>query len=152
LLTAHNPEMLFVTLLFCVLNRRTGVVSIANAGHPWPLRLDTAGVVTTLTGRTGIPVGIKETATWSTTTVTLKPGERLFLYTDGLTETTNAAGNLFGPERIIQRLQALAQEEAGVLMRQLIAEIDAFRGDKPVLDDMTCLILNWRGSGADDQI
>ena len=152
LLTAHNPEMLFVTLLFCVLNRRTGVVSMANAGHPWPLRLDADGVVTTLSGRTGIPVGIKETATWSSTTVTLNPGERLFLYSDGLTETTNAAGDLFGAERIIQRLQALAQEETGVLMRQLIAEIDEFRGDKPVLDDMTCLIMNWRGAGADTQI
>jgi len=152
LLTAHNPEMLFVTLLFCVLNRRTGVLSIANAGHPWPLRIDAAGAVTTLSGRTGIPLGIKETASWNSTTVTLKPGERLFLYTDGLTETTNATGDLFGAERIIQRLQDLAQEEAGVLMRQLIAEIDAFRGDKPVLDDMTCLILNWRGAGADRQI
>jgi serine phosphatase RsbU (regulator of sigma subunit) len=97
-------------------------------------------------------LGIKETASWNSTTVTLKPGERLFLYTDGLTETTNATGDLFGAERIIQRLQDLAQEEAGVLMRQLIAEIDEFRGDKPVLDDMTCLVLNWRGAGADRQI
>lgn len=152
LLTAHNPEMLFVTLLFGVLNRRTGVVSFANAGHPWPLKLDAAGGVTTLTGRTGIPVGIKETTTWSCSTVTLQPGERLFLYTDGLTETTNAAGELFGAERIVQRLQALARENIGELIGKLIAEIDEFRGDKPVLDDMTCLVLNWRGSGADDQI
>ena len=39
LLTSHNPEMLFVTLLYCVLDRRTGVVAYANAGHPWPLRV-----------------------------------------------------------------------------------------------------------------
>ena len=51
-----------------------------------------------------------------------------------------------------QSTVGLAQEEIGELMRQLIAEIDEFRGDKPVLDDMTCLILNWRGSGTDDQI
>ena len=147
LLTAHNPEMLFVTLLYAVLNRRTGDVSYANAGHPWPLRLEQNGAVTALTGRTGIPVGIKETAIWTTATVTLQPGERLFLYTDGLTETSNAAGELFGAQRIIQRLQVLAPGGMTEMISQLIASIDEFRGGSAVLDDLTCLFLHWRGYG-----
>ncbi len=49
-LTANNPEMLFVTLLYCVLDRRTGLVTYASAGHPWPLKLTNRGEVIPLTG------------------------------------------------------------------------------------------------------
>jgi len=147
LLTAHNPEMLFVTMLYGVLNRRTGVISYANAGHPWPLRLNASGEVTTLSGKTGIPVGIKESAVWTSSMVTLQPGEGLFLYTDGLTETSNAAGEWFGAERMTKRLQGLATAGMGGLIPQLIASLDEFRGKAAVLDDITCLFLHWRGCG-----
>ena len=145
LLTVHNPEMLFVTLIYCVLDRRTGVVSYINVGHPWPLRVDGSGAVTALSGKIGIPVGITNTATWSAASVTLNPGERLFLYTDGLSEATNAAGDLYGEERLRSGLQARAGSESGELIRQIIAEMDEFRGDAPEADDVTCLMLDWRG-------
>ena len=145
LLTSRNPEMLFVTMLYCVLNRRTGVLSYANAGHPWPLKLRAGGAVTPLSGKVGIPVGIRDNASWNTSSVTLQTGERLFLYTDGLSETTNEAGYLYGADRMGKRLQALASGTSDEVMRQLIADIDQFRGASPVVDDMTCLILDWRG-------
>ena len=145
LLTSRNPEMLFVTMLYCVLNRRTGVLSYANAGHPWPLKLGAGGAVTPLSGKVGIPVGIRDNASWNTSSVTLQTGERLFLYTDGLSETTNEAGYLYGADRMGKRLQALASGTSDEVMRQLIADIDQFRGASPVVDDMTCLILDWRG-------
>ena len=145
LLTSHNPEMLFVTFLYCVLDRRTGVLSFANAGHPSPLKLAGDGAVVPLSGKGGIPVGIRETAAWSTERVTLEPGERILLYTDGLTETTNQAGHLYGLERMRQRLQVLATATSSELMGKLISGIDEFRGAPPVMDDMTCLLLDWRG-------
>ena len=144
LLTSHNPEMLFVTLLYGVLDRRTGVVAYANAGHPWPLKLAADGTVAPLSGEVGIPLGIKADATWSTAKIALSPGDRLLLYTDGLSETTNAAGEQYGEARIRGRLHALTLETSDELMRQLIAGIDDFRGPVAVVDDMTCLILDWR--------
>jgi sigma-B regulation protein RsbU (phosphoserine phosphatase) len=149
LLTAHNPEMLFVTLVYGVLNRRTGVVSYANAGHPWPLRINASGAVSTLSGTTGIPLGIKEAAAWSTATMTLQRGDRLFLYTDGLTETGNAANEQFGEGRMIRQLQVLTSEEAEPLIHKLVATLDDFKGGASELDDITCLVLTWRGYGAE---
>ena len=143
LLAANNPEVLYVTLLYCVLDRRTGVVSYANAGHPWPLKLDAAGVAEPLSGKTGIPVGIRNTAKWTTGSVALKSGERLVLFTDGLTEATNVSGALFGEDRLRDRLQALAQWTSGELIDRLIGDIDEFVGVEPQSDDMTCLILDW---------
>ena len=144
LLTSHNPEMLFVTLLYCVLDRRTGVVAYANAGHPWPLKLADDGSVAPLSGEVGIPLGIRDTAIWSTARISLSPGDRLLLYTDGLSETTNPAGDQYGAARMCERLQALTLETSDELMRQLIAGIDDFRGPAAVVDDMTCLILDWQ--------
>jgi sigma-B regulation protein RsbU (phosphoserine phosphatase) len=146
-MAAHNPEMLFVTMLYCVLDRRTGVVSYANAGHPWPLMVNSEGVVSPLTGTISIPVGITNKANWSTMTVALKPGERLFLFTDGLTEAVGASGEHYGEERLSQNLQALAHEAPGELMRKLIVAIDEFTGSEQASDDMTCLMLDWHGRG-----
>jgi len=144
LLTSHNPEMLFVTLLFCVLDRRTGVVAYANAGHPWPLKLAADGAVTTLSGHVGIPLGIRDGEIWTTQRIALSPGDRLLLYTDGLSETANPIGDQYGEARMRERLRALTLETSDELMRQLIDGIDDFRGSAAVQDDMTCLILDWR--------
>ena len=152
LLTSHNPEMLFVTFLYCVLDRRTGVVAYANAGHPWPLRLADDGSVAPLSGEVGIPLGIRDLAIWSTARIALSPGDRLLLYTDGLSETTSPAGDQYGEARMCERLQALTLETSDELMRQLIAGIDEFRGAAAVVDDMTCLILDWRGADGDSGI
>jgi sigma-B regulation protein RsbU (phosphoserine phosphatase) len=143
-LTAHNPEMLFVTLIYCVLDRRTGIVSYINAGHPRPLKIGHDGDVTPLSGDSGIPIGITESTGWTTASLRLESGDRLFLFTDGLTEAANESGALFGHDRLRKHLQRLAQEKSNQLMRQLIAEIDEFRGPAPEPDDMTCLMLNWR--------
>ena len=148
-LTAHHPEILFVTLLYCVLDRRTGVVSFANGGHPWPLKLDREGKVVSLAGEVNIPVGITDSANWSTMSVQLNPGDRLFLFTDGLSEAMGAAGEPFGELRLSQELQALAHEKSDELIRKLVAVIDEFTGDEPASDDITCLMLDWDGYGAD---
>ena len=146
LLTSRNPEMLFVTMLYCVLDRRTGAVAYANAGHPWPLKLAADGAVAPLSGEVGIPVGIRDDAIWSTASIALSPGDRLLLYTDGLSETTSPAGEQYGDARMRERLHALTLEPSDELMRQMIAGIDEFRGATAVVDDMTCLILDWRGA------
>ena len=70
--------------------------------------VNSEGVVSPLTGTISIPVGITNKANWSTMTVALKPGERLFLFTDGLTEAVGASGEHYGEERLSQNLQALA--------------------------------------------
>jgi sigma-B regulation protein RsbU (phosphoserine phosphatase) len=134
-----------VTLLYGVLDRRTGVVAYANAGHPWPLKLAADGTVAPLSGEVGIPLGIRDPAIWSTARIALSSGDRLLLYTDGLSETANPAGDQYGEARMRERLHDLTLETSDELMRQLIAGIDDFRGAAAVVDDMTCLILDWRG-------
>ena len=145
LMAANNPEMLYVTLLYCVLDRRTGKMTFASAGHPWPLLIDINGAVEPLSCRNGIPIGIKEDAEWANETITLRPGERLFLFTDGLTEANNESNEFFGEIRLRQSLEALAKAPPDVLIPQLIAQIDDFASPEMQADDMTCLLLDWRG-------
>ena len=149
LMAAHNPEMLYVTLLYCVLDRRTGVVRFASAGHPPPLRLDVDGAVHPVGARSGLPIGVDKEASWSSGSVKMKLGERLFLYTDGLTEAVNGADEFFGEDRLKACLAGLAQESSGDLIRALVADIDDFAGAGRQFDDMTCLMMDWQGfSGA----
>lgn len=145
LMAANNPEMLYVTLLYCVLDRRTGVVCYASAGHPAPLCLDIDGAVRPLGARSGLPVGVQGEANWVSASVALKPGERLFLYTDGLTDAVNGADELFGERRLSAWLEALSHEPSETLLTRLITEIDDFVGSGKQFDDMTCLMMDWRG-------
>ena len=146
LMAANNPEMLYVTLLYCVLDRRSGCVTFANAGHPWPLQISLEGAVTPLLGQNGIPVGIKEDAEWPTESVILKPGDRLLLFSDGLTEATNEFHEFFGEKRLREQLQGMAHVPSDEFIPQLVAEIDDFVGAETQSDDMTCLLLTWRGA------
>jgi len=145
LLTGYNPELLFVTMVYCILNRRTGILSFVNAGHPWPLKLDGKGGVVPLSGTRGIPVGILDVAEWSTNTIKLQPGERLVLFTDGVTEATCGSGDFFGEHFLLECLQSLSQLPSDALITQLIAQIDGFVGIEPQSDDITCLVLDWIG-------
>ncbi len=94
---ARNPH--FVTMIYALLDTTTGVVRYACAGHPGPIVVRADGSVRSVDGGSP-PVGVMPDQVYQELTLTLEPGDRLFLHSDGLNEQRNVEGEEFGRERL----------------------------------------------------
>ncbi len=105
LLATHNTACMFVTLFYGVLDVATGRLRYCNAGHNPPYLLRAGGGRSSLKA-TGIPIGIEDEAGYRCAEIVLAPGDTLFLFSDGITEAFDAAGNEFGTARLEAALEA----------------------------------------------
>lgn len=132
----------FVTLFYGALDPITGELVYANAGHNPPalLRSGLPQSVEKLT-RTGIPLGLFAEQTWEQGRVMLCPGDLLVMYSDGVTEAGNRAGESFGEARLLAVLQQCAGQSAAQVQQAVLEDIRAFLGDDHPQDDITLLVL-----------
>ena len=135
-----NDAGLFVTCWMGILTLSTGELRFANAGHTLPVMYQN-GDLDFLSSKPNLMLAGMEGMPYAEHRTTLHPGDRLFVYTDGVTEATNAANELYGEARLLAALR-----EAGPLTpRELLAEvrqhIDAFVAGAPQFDDITMLEL-----------
>jgi sigma-B regulation protein RsbU (phosphoserine phosphatase) len=131
------PSDLFMTGLYLALEE-DGQVTWASAGHEPPLRVSLAGqvTVTDLTA-VGMPLGINPDETYTTVRWQLAPGERLLLFTDGLWEVPNRAGQAFGRRGLQRELAARAGLPLGDMVRGLVARATEHHGREDFEDDFT---------------
>ncbi|MGB3277464.1 MAG: PP2C family protein-serine/threonine phosphatase [Castellaniella sp.] len=146
LLAAENEQMLFVTLFYATLDLRDGRLDYVNAGHHMPWLIGAQGELSVVPPTQGIAVGIAEDIPYTQKTMYLKPGDRLYLYTDGITEAFNPEGRVFGEERLAGLLRAQSPDVAlDVLIDAVIADVRAFENGTDPTDDVTSLCLRYRG-------
>lgn len=142
-----NDAGLFVTAWMAVLEISTGKLTYVNAGHNPPLLQRAGGSYEWLKSRPGFVLAGMEGMRYRENEMELNPGDRLFLYTDGVTEATDANKELYGDDR----LQAALDRQGNVPVRQLLTgikeSIDAFVGDAEQFDDITMLGLEYRERG-----
>ena len=117
----------------------TAAGELVNAGHPHPLLL-AAGEVRQLPS-TGLPVGMFCDARYDVERFGLAPGDALVLYTDGLSEATDPAGEEYGGERPARLLAGRSGASAQALTHALQADVEAFRAGTPQGDDLTLLAI-----------
>ncbi len=130
----------FVTAFYGVLNRRTRVLTYANAGHPYPLRrVARTGAVEPLAAQ-GFMLGIVPEEQYREKSVLLEPGDRLCFYTDGLVEARDERGEGYGTDRLTQSFLAHGAASALPLCEQLLADQLAFRGTQRLSDDVTLVV------------
>ena len=130
----------FVTAFYGVLNRRTRVLTYANAGHPYPLRfVARTGEVQDLSAQ-GFMLGIVPDEQYRERSVQLEPGDRLCFYTDGLVEARNGMGEGYGTDRLRQSFLADGRLAAEPLVERLLGNQRAFRGGQPLSDDVTLVV------------
>ena len=143
-LCENNESGMFVTAWMGILDLTTGNVQFANAGHNPPLLKRADGSFEYLKTRAGFVLAGMEGIRYRVSEITLKPGDRLFLYTDGVPEATNTDNTLYGEDRLLTFMNQNASMEATKLLPALKANIDEFVGEAPQFDDITMLMFDYK--------
>ena len=143
-LAAESADSMFVTLFYGILNSRTGEVEFAVGGHNPPYVFSESGV-RPLCFEGHMIVGIRQGVSYKSERIQLQPGEGLFLFTDGLTEATNEAQDLFSEERLEATLQSCAAHPLPSLVGSVTEEVRKFVAGAPLADDLTIMTVRYRG-------
>jgi sigma-B regulation protein RsbU (phosphoserine phosphatase) len=130
---------LFLSAFYATLETESGRLVFANAGHNWPYLRRRSGAVQPLASK-GLLLGVFPEAVIEEQTTVLEPGDCLVLYTDGITEADNAAGDLFEEERLEAVIASRAWESADDLLQAIVAAVEEFTGDTPQADDFTLVV------------
>ena len=132
----------FVTAFFGILNPRTGSIRFGSAGHELPLLFDArTRDVRKLAVKPGLPLGIQRDNSFHLDEVQIKSGDVLLLYTDGITETHNPKGELFGVPRLVQTLRSHAGLGAPGVRDAILEHSVRFAEGEPPEDDQTLVVL-----------
>jgi sigma-B regulation protein RsbU (phosphoserine phosphatase) len=145
-LCATNPTNLFVTVFYGILDLRSGELVYANGGHN-PPRLVHArdGRVAELPMTGGVALGAMPGLDYAERRLGLAPDDTVFLYTDGISEAQDAAGDSFTEARLDAVLSTVGGADVAEIAQRITDDVRRFTGDLPLHDDVTCLILRWLG-------
>ena len=139
-----NEKSMFCSVFLARLQLRTGVLEYANAGHLPPYLLRASGDVEMLSAsRPAMPVGAMLETTYEAGSVTLQPGDGLFVYSDGITEATDVKGAQFGEARLAATLSEVGRMHGRKLLDEVVGRVREHCRDAPQTDDITALVLRW---------
>ncbi|MBQ6274967.1 MAG: SpoIIE family protein phosphatase [Oscillospiraceae bacterium] len=144
-ISANNREEMFVTVWLGILELSTGKLTAANAGHEYPVLKQPDGRFELVKDKHGFVIGGMEGVRYREYELTLRPGAKLFLYTDGVPEATDAEQRLFGTERMLAALNEAGDSGPEPLLRAVRAAVDGFVRDAEQFDDLTMLCLAYNG-------
>ncbi len=143
-LDAINTELLFVTAFLGVLNLKTGKFSYVNAGHE-PLYVKKAnGKFEKMKLKSAVALACLPNAKYTEEFITLEPGDRIFQYTDGITEAINEAGEFYDFDRLTESLNKHANESTDDLIKGVRADLDSFVNGAEQADDITMMCLDYK--------
>ena len=142
---SNNKMEMFVTVWMGILEISTGKVTAANAGHEYPVICRGDRGFELFKDRHGFVIGGMDGMRYKEYELMLNPGDRLFLYTDGLPEATDADEELFGTDRMIAALNSVVNGTPADILRGVQDEVNFFVGDAEQFDDLTMLCLEYKG-------
>ena len=145
LICANNKMEMFVTVWMGILEISTGKITAANAGHEYPALMKN-GVFQLFKDKHGFVIGGMEGVRYREYEFQLEKGDKLFLYTDGVPEATNANNELFGTDRMIDALNTVADRRPEEILSGVKSAVDAFVGEVEPFDDLTMLCLKYMGA------
>ena len=137
-------EKLF-TIVYALLSISSGRVRYCCAGHPGPLLVRSSGAVSILPAEGGL-IGLGIGGPFAEKEVTLQPGDRLYLYSDGIVEAGERTGELFGTERLCRELASRCRETLEASCLGGIDGMRSFCGALAQQDDVTLLGIEYRGA------
>jgi len=143
-LSEDNESQMFVTLLYGVVDA-DGLFTFANAGHCPPFLMHQGKEPRLLPLTSGVALGVVPGLSYSLDTVQLEPGDRLFLYTDGVPEAERPDNSLFEEDRLREALAGVGDASPEGVNSAVIEAVREFTGGEHQSDDITCLTLAYRG-------
>ena len=145
LLGEENERAMFVTLLFGIFDTTSGSFTYANAGHCAPYLVRSGEKPREMPSTQGIALGVVPDFPYSEATVRLDPGDRIFLYTDGVPEAEAPDKELFENHRLEDILKGVAEKSPEEMNRAVLDAVREFSGGEHQSDDITCLTLAYHG-------
>jgi sigma-B regulation protein RsbU (phosphoserine phosphatase) len=143
-LCRRGLESRFVTLMFGII--KDGKLTYCNAGHTPPFVLGKSGVRRLEDG--GPVVGLLEFAPFSQETVPLDPGDVIIVFSDGVSEALNAAGEEFGDARLEEVASAMKDSPSADIVERIVAAVKLFTKGAPQSDDITAMAIRYLGPSA----
>ena len=140
-----NREEMFVTVWVGILEVSTGRLVASNAGHEYPVIKGPNGKFELYKDKHGMVVGGIDSAKYTDYEITLKPGSKLFLYSDGVPEATNANGAFFGCDRMINALNSEPDADPQHILINVRKAVDSFEKGADQFDDITMMCVEYRG-------
>jgi sigma-B regulation protein RsbU (phosphoserine phosphatase) len=142
-LCAEAHTGMFVTLLYAMLDVSTGAMEVCNAGHPPPYRIVGGGNVEALNSERNPALGLVRGFQFTTGAFHLKQGDRIFFYTDGVTEALNSVNELYGPERLETLLAEQRQMDVENLAKAVISDVQNHSRTRDASDDITVVAVDF---------
>lgn len=138
-LSLNNDSCMFVTFFLGILDLKTGELAYSNAGHNPPLIITHSGTVAFFPKATAIPLGLMEDFVYPETILTMQDGDKIFAYTDGVSEAENAKQELFGENAIISLVQKSTAGDPRQLIQTVKRALEEHVEDYEQSDDITML-------------
>ena len=145
MICTNNREEMFVTVWLGILEISTGKLTAANAGHEYPVLKSPGGKYELLRDKHGFVIGGMDGIRYKDYELTLEPGTRFFLYTDGVPEATDLDGKPFGMDRMVEALNRDPEAAPEEVLRNVRQAVDEFIGSSEQFDDITMLSMEYKG-------
>jgi len=146
-LAADNPSGMFVTFLCGVFEPASGRLALANAGHCRPVLLPAGHAPSWAVKNLGTALGFEPGLQFERTELTLRDGDTLIFYTDGVSEAFNPQDECYGSDRLLADVGALAGRSATAMTAGLLQKVRAFAGAAPQSDDIAILTVKLASVG-----
>ena len=141
---SNNREEMFVTVWLGIFEISTGKLTAANAGHEYPVIKRPDGGFELFKDKHGFVIGGMDGIKYKEYEVTLEPGSKVFLYTDGVPEATDAEGNMFGVENMLNALNGDVDASPEQTLKNVRQAADNFVNEAEQFDDLTMLCFEYK--------
>ncbi len=142
----ENIAPQYLTLVYAMLNAESGEFQYVAAGHPGPILVRSGAAPLALEAPTGLPIGLFA-ASYDERAVLLRPGDRIYLYSDGVTEASNVSEEEYGAQRLLARLEEVYQLPLQESLKALLQTVEEWQCHDCLRDDVSLLALEWKKEG-----
>ncbi len=142
-LCQDNENAMFVTLFLGILNVDTGKLEYCNAGHNYPILLKAGGKTHELNMTHGTPLGAMPGVPFGSSEIRITKGDRIVLYTDGVSEAVNEKDEQYSEARLTARLKETKNARAEKIIMDIYRDLQSFVGNAEQFDDITMLVVGW---------
>jgi sigma-B regulation protein RsbU (phosphoserine phosphatase) len=139
----RNPNQYFLTLFIGILDISTGIMDYCNAAHDYPYILHPDGTVQTLSKSHGIPLGIYKNKKYKSNTVELQYGDLILFYTDGVINSRDSDGTLYGIDKLKSNIQRLTDLSAKEVVTSILQDIMTYEDESHQSDDISLMAFKY---------